>query len=688
MDRKFGIKDFVLFALIVALIVSVWLAIAQYDRQWDEVQSLNDQMKTLVSEQSQTSNRVQRLRQLIEQGVTVNAGNGGTPTGSPDGYDPHAGVKKARDAADYKSGDWLIDAFPAKVAVLTPLISKDYYARLIEEQVFEPLLTVHPDTLEYVPQLATHWEVDDRSEAFAKYKAEAEKKFAAQADADAAVFKEQLDFLLSELDEKPAASSDAYKKIVADARQAWIDEQIDKDPDRKSALIVTFFLRKNLNFSDGHPLTAEDVVFTLDLMNDPKLDCPDIRNFYDNIERAEAVDDHTVKFYMKKPHYLAVSMAGGRVVLPKHFYSKYTAEQINENPGLMLGSGPFRMYSTDDWRPGKTIELLRNERYWGPPAAFEKFIWHEINNEVARQTQYINGELDLLLALPEQYESLRENENVMARSNAMEYDRIPSGYRYLGWNQDRNGPTMFADKRVRQAMTYLTPRQRICDEVLLGYAAPTAGPWGEDSPQSDPNVKPRKFDMAKAKALLAEAGWEDTDGDGVLDKDGKPFRFKLTYSTGSPTTDRIVLFLKDSYADAGIALDLDGIEWSVFSERLENRTFDAIFVGWGGGAIESDIRQMFHSSQIGGGADNYPSYANPELDTLIDAARTTLDYEKRMKLWNACHRILHEDQPYTFMFRSKRLVFMDKRIKNVSIHKTGLNDQHQWYVPGPLQRYK
>lgn len=687
MDRKFGFKDFALFSLIVALMVSVWFAIAQYDRQWSEVQALNEQMKTLVSEQARTAGNVQRLQQTIERGVTVN-GQSQIPVEPSDGYDPHAGVKEARGSEDYSKGDWFIDAFPAKVAVLTPLTSKDYYARLVEEQVFEPLLTVDSDTLEYVPHLATHWEVDDYSEAYAAYKEKATAKFSKAAAADASVFAEQLEYLLGEAKEKPAAGSDAYKKLVADARQAWIDEQIDKDPERESALVVTFYLRKNLNFSDGHPLTAADVVFSLDLMNNPKLDCPDIRNFYDNIERAEAVDDHTVKFYMKEPHYLAVSMAGGRVVLPKHFYGKYTAEQINENPGLMLGSGPFQMSSTDEWRPGKTIELLRNERYWGPPAAFEKIVWKEITSEVARETQYINGELDFLLAVPEQFEKLKENENVLARSKALEYDRIPSGYRYIGWNQDRNGPTVFADKRVRQAMTYLTPRQRICDEVLLGYAAPTAGPWGEDSPQSDASIKPRKYDLAKARTLLAEAGWEDTDGDGVLDKNGKPFRFKLTYSTGSPTTDRIVLFLKDSYADAGLALDLDGIEWSVFSERLENRTFDAVFLGWGGGAVESDIRQMFHSSQIGGGADNYPSYANPELDKLIDTARTTLDYEKRMQLWNACHRILHEDQPYTFMYRSKRLVFMDNRIENVSIHKTGLNDQHEWYVPGPLQRYK
>jgi peptide/nickel transport system substrate-binding protein len=94
---------------------------------------------------------------------------------------------------------------------------------------------------------------------------------------------------------------------------------------------------------------------------------------------------------------------------------------------------------------------------------------------------------------------------------------------------------------------------------------------------------------------------------------------------------------------------------------------------------------MFHSSQIAGGANNFTSFSNPELDRLIDQARRTVDEDQRMKLWQACHRILHDEQPYTFMLRRKSLVFIDKRVHNVQRVLTGLNDRGEWYVPGPLQ---
>jgi peptide/nickel transport system substrate-binding protein len=147
-----------------------------------------------------------------------------------------------------------------------------------------------------------------------------------------------------------------------------------------------------------------------------------------------------------------------------------------------------------------------------------------------------------------------------------------------------------------------------------------------------------------------------------------------------------MLFIKDTLLEHGIIMQQDPQEWSIFIERVDGRAFDACALAWGGGAIEGDIRQMFHSSQIANGANNFTNYRNPELDRLIDEARRTIDEPQRMKLWQACHRILYEDQPYTFLLRRKSLRFIDKRFKNTQMVRVGMNDRTEWYVPTLQQK--
>ena len=143
--------------------------------------------------------------------------------------------------------------------------------------------------------------------------------------------------------------------------------------------------------------------------------------------------------------------------------------------------------------------------------------------------------------------------------------------------------------------------------------------------------------------------------------------------------------MKDAYARAGIIMQPDPLDWSVMMERLQKKNFDAVTLGWTAG-IETDIFQMFDSSQAMADGDNAGSYKNPELDKVIDQARQTLDETKRMKLWRDAHRIISEDQPYTFLFFPKSLIFMDARIKNVQTVKLGLNPRTEWFVPKAQQR--
>ncbi|MEX0776020.1 MAG: ABC transporter substrate-binding protein [Phycisphaeraceae bacterium] len=684
MENRFGFKDFVNVVLLLAILATMWIAIKQFDRQWDDIKSIKSEVRALATAQNQLKNRIEDLQKSGVTAGPATAGAGGAASDAP----THAldDIRQARSAPDFAEGDVLVDAFGTNVKSVTALTYKDLYGRTIQNYVLESLATQHDDTLEWLPLIAESWDINDNSKAWDEYMTARRAELTAQIERDPTVLDSTRLMIRREQEKAGKPIPDALA-LTEQAREAWIDKQIREDPQRPPAMTIVFRLRRDVNFSDGQPLTARDVEFTWTLLNNPLLDAPETRNFYDNVESYKALDDFTMEFKFREPHYLALSMVAAFGILPKHFYSKFSIDDINDRPGLLMGSGAYRLEDPVNWGPGKLVKLVRNENYWGPKPGIVALIWLEIKEDVPRFTAFKNGQIDLFSATPEQYIELRSDPDIAAKYQAWEYKAVPSGYNFVAWNLERNGkPTHFADKRVRQAMTYLIDRQRIAEQIFRGFAQPTSGPFDEESPQSDATLKPRLYDKAKALALLAEVGW--TPGsDGVLrNKAGQSFAFTLTYPSGSQDYEQTMLMIKDSLNDAGILMTQDPQDWSIFIERVDGRAFDACALGWGGGAIEGDIRQMFHSSQIAGGANNFTSYRNPQLDKLIDQARRTINEDQRMKHWQACHRILYEDQPYTFMLRRKSLVFIDKRVHNVRKVLTGLSGRTTWYVPGELQK--
>ncbi len=624
MERRFTVRDLLLFVSLAALAGLILLAMYMVDRQWLKLA----QMERILREQAEDlrgiRDTVRALEQRVGEGRIV-AQAGEQPAAGDTGAIP-AAFRRAWEATqqpDYQPGDWRVLAFGTGLKTITPLISADVYASQVQGYVLESLLLRDPDTLKWQGLVAEAWQVSE------------------------------------------------------------------------DGLRFTFRIRKGVKFSDGRPLTAEDVAFTFAFLMNDAIAAPRSRAYFEKVESVTALDPWTVEFRFKEPYFDALALAGGMSILAKHFYELYLREpqRFNQSKGLLLGSGPYRLADPKGWTPDQgLVELERNPRYWGPvQPSFDKLLWKVIENDAARLTTFRNGEIDVYGARPREYRSLLDDPALAERTVHLEYMSPTAGYSYIGWNQEREGrPTRFADKRVRQAMTWLTDRQRIIEEVMLGYAEPAVSPFNPRSPQHDPALQPREFDPGKAKALLAEAGYEDRDGDGVLeDADGKPFEFELVYFQDSEDTKRIVLFLKDLYARAGILLHPKPTEWSVMLDLLDKKNFDAITLGWSSG-VETDIYQMFHSSQTVAGGDNFVNYRNPELDRLIDQARATVDEAKRMPLWRRCEQILYEDQPYTFLMRRKSLVFIDKRMKNIQITRLGLNLHSvpvEWYVPGPLQKY-
>ncbi|KPK39278.1 MAG: ABC transporter substrate-binding protein [Gammaproteobacteria bacterium SG8_47] len=504
----------------------------------------------------------------------------------------------------------------------------------------------------------------------------------------------------------PLISTDAY---ASEVQNYVLESLLTRDPQTlewagliakdwqvsDDGLTFTFQLRPDVKFSDGKPLTAHDVAFTFEFIMNEAIAAPRDRAYYEKLASVKATGEYEVVFQFKEPYFNSLALAGGMAILAKHFYEPYLADpqSFNESKGLLLGSGPYRLKDPKGWTPDQgMVEIERNPRYWGPVLPpFSRILWKVIENDSARLTTFRNGDIDVYGARPLEYKRLLADQELVSRTQQFEYMSPTAGYYYIGWNQVRGGKaTRFADKRVRQAMTHLTDRARVIEEIFLGYGEVAVSPFNPRSPQHDAALEPRRFDLNEAKRLLAEAGYADRDGDSILeDSAGKPFEFELVYFQDNEDTKRMVLFLKDLYARAGILLKPKPSEWSVMLDLINNQDFDAITLGWTSG-VETDIYQIFHSAQAIAGGDNFTSYNNPELDELIEQARATVDENERMPLWQACERVLFEDQPYTFLMRRESLVFIDQRIKNLEVTRLGLNLNSvpvEVYVPAGMHKY-
>ena len=461
--------------------------------------------------------------------------------------------------------------------------------------------------------------------------------------------------------------------------KSWLTESYEISSD---GLEITFQLRDDIHFSDGVPVTADDVIFTYQTIINPAIDAANIANLYVDVERAVKVNDHVVKFFMKRPYFKALPILSfwDVGILPKHIYEFSDAAQFNKHISNPTGSGP---YVFEKWDVGREIVLRRNENYWGSKPKLKKIVYRFITNTLATVAALRNHEVDIIIPEPEQFADLVNDKRFNKEFYCLRYWNPGVPFFYIGWNQDT---VFFRDERVRLAMTYIINREQIVEHLLEGEGLVITGPFYIKGNQNNPAIEPWPYDLAEARQLLEKAGWVDSNGDGLRDKDGTAFRFRFMYSSDSALYNRLARFLKDEAAKAGIEVIPDPLEWSVILGRLTNRQFEAYVAGWAGDALE-DPYKLFHSSQIGNGGCNYVGFSNPQADAVIEQARRTINDDERDKLYHRLHRILHKEQPYTFLFTRPSFRLVDRRFKNVTVHKLGLN-YLQWYVPESEQRYK
>jgi peptide/nickel transport system substrate-binding protein len=459
-------------------------------------------------------------------------------------------------------------------------------------------------------------------------------------------------------------------------------ETCEISPDQ---LTYTFHLRHGVKWHDGEPFTADDVKYTYDKVQDPKVDCPFLRIYFTNIKSCEVLDPYTVRFVATERYFKTLEMIGELAIVPKHVFEKgdpdFNTNDFQRHP---IGTGPYKFVR---WDTGSKIVVERNDDYWDTTRPrYPKRLVYEVIQEPYIAAQLLKkGEIDVFDNVsPIIWKYDLEHSPAMKQCREIVYP-FPS-YNYLGFNLRL---PLFSDIRVRHAIDLLMPRDEILAQIYLNqYANETSGFDPPSSRNYNPAVPPTPYDAAQALQLLNAAGWKNDHGDGFLYQDGKRLSFTLLYRAGSPNEEKMVELIQESLDRAGIDLKLERLEFAQWIERVDDWKFEATMGGWALD-INGDPAQLWDSSQADlKKSSNFVGYKNPEADKLIAAGKLEYDDDKRAAIYRQLHQIIHDDYPVCFLFNPHEIMIVSDRFQNVkTFAPRPCFDITTWWVPRYLQKY-
>lgn len=483
--------------------------------------------------------------------------------------------------------------------------------------------------------------------------------------------------------------------VTADARLNWVinkdmAESVDEAPDHLSCTVK---MKPGLTWHDGKPLTARDVRFSWQAIMDDKVPCPAFKTGPDQIADVQAIDDLTVKYVFKEA--LATNKWNMQFpIIPQHIYD-IPAER-NAHPNLLdgdyynkynregvIGCGPYKLVS---WVANDRLVYERWENFTGKKPHFKRIIMKIQPDQQTSLLLFKQGQVDYIETLFSQQFAKETNDAAFAAHGRKAY--CPQWtFRYIGWNMDGSNP-FFSDVRVRRAMSHALDVTRIIREVTYGLPTPAHGIFHPDSGFAATSVKPIAYDLAAAGKLLDEAGWKLSPGDGwrykFINSVQVKFDFELIIPQGAGESVEIAAIYTNALRQIGVSMRTRIIEWTVFQKMTHNHEAQSWIAAWGYGADPDGSYNVWHSSQYEGGR-NYGGYKNKRVDELFEAGRREFEPQKRAAIYQEIDRLIHEDQPYTFVFYRPNLSAIHKRLRGVQLSPVGLTLFYPgwtaWWVP-------
>jgi peptide/nickel transport system substrate-binding protein len=467
---------------------------------------------------------------------------------------------------------------------------------------------------------------------------------------------------------------DASLNFEADLAESWT-----VSPDCRE---LTFRLRRDARWHDGQPFTAEDVLFTHHTMTHPKTPTA-YREEFLAVDQIEAPDAYTVRVRYRQPY--AKSLQSWEMwILPRHLLARYVEEgRLRESPQNWqepVGTGPYRF---GELRAGEKVVLTANRDFYGPGPFISRVVYRIIPSQATIFMELKAQGVDSANLTALQYQ--RQSEYPAFRRAYRKFRYPSNAYTYFGFNLK---DPRFADVRVRQAFAHAINKRELIEGVVLGLGREATGPYKPGTWVYNPDVRRYAYDPARARQLLAEAGWSEQNADGLLVKDGQPFTFTIMTNQGNDERKKIAEIIQAALREIGVGAEIRTMEWSSFiKEYVRKRRFEAIVLGWGIGQ-DPDQYDIWHSSKTGPEQLNVISYRNPEVDALLERGRTSCVNAERKKYYDRLQEILAEDQPLIFLYFRDALPAVTSRIHGIEASPNGIRFNFtEWFVPRSLQRY-
>lgn len=406
-------------------------------------------------------------------------------------------------------------------------------------------------------------------------------------------------------------------------------------------------------FSDGTPVRASDVLFTLHKIFDAS--SPQFSAWFEGLDRAntKVLDERSLRVVFDAPR-------AGRIyafnigVMPEHVYAKENFARTTK----VIGTGPY-VYKRRD--RDRSLVLERRDDYWREKPAIASVRFRPISDNTVAWRALERGTIDVTAVPNDLWVRVKDTPSVQEK---IEFHTIwQPGYNCIVWNL---GDPLLQDARVRRALAMSFDRRTVIDKLYHGQARIITGPFTPDQRENSPDIMPIEFNPTAAAGLLASAGWKDSDADGVLDREGKKFELTLLIIAENAISRDQAQVFQDALTRIGVKLEIKGLDEAAFFDLVLQRNYQAAFVSWVN-EVDPDPSDLFHSKQLSPNGMNVTGYTNAEADQLMDQAAAQLDARRRTEIYHQLHGVLARDQPYLWTVQVSEKWATNRRVQNVRV---------------------
>lgn len=422
----------------------------------------------------------------------------------------------------------------------------------------------------------------------------------------------------------------------------------------------TFKLNPKATFSDGRPVKASDVVFTMRKIVDPQSEASQLAGYFEllDIRRTRVLDDQTVVVAFREALASQLIQFFNVQIIPEHVYGK--GDFKSDYTSKAVGSGPYVLVRRE---AGKEIVLERRKDYWGERPWIQSIILKPIVDEQTRWNAARRGDVDETTISSDIWN--RSSKDPQAQ-RTIDFRRFYTlNYNYIAWN---GRDAILSDKIVRRALAMCLDLSSIINNLYYGTARAMTGPFTADEWAFNPSVAAVPFNPQEAKRILASRGWMDSNGDGILDRNGKKLSIDFMVTAGSAAGIPLSQLFQEELKKIGVQLNILPVDPTMMIQRVLGGEYQAAYLAWDLDP-DPDCFALFHSSQFPPRGQNFVFYANPEVDRLLDEARRSLDRSRRTELYNRVHEILNAEQPYTWTVQVSVKWAINKRVRGVEVSR-------------------